>query len=121
MITPGEKIAEPDPTTRALFAVVMTHRYTEDLNLLRRLLPQSLAYLGVLGPRQRTDRLLTQLRTEGFSPDATMLARLHAPVGLDLGGSTPETVALAIMAEMQCRLSGRSPIHLRDRAQPIHG
>ena len=121
VITPGEKIAEPDPTTRALFAVVMTHRYTEDLNLLRRLLPQSLAYLGVLGPRQRTDRLLTQLRAEGFSPDPTMLARLHAPVGLDLGGSTPETVALAIMAEMQCRLSGRSPIHLRDRAQPIHG
>ena len=121
VITPAEKIAEPDPTTRALFAVVMTHRYTEDLNLLRRLLTQSLAYLGVLGPRQRTDRLLTQLRAEGFSPDATMLARLHAPVGLDLGGSTPETVALAIMAEMQCRLSGRSPIHLRDRAQPIHG
>ena len=121
MITPAEKIVEPDPTTRALFAVVMTPRYTEDLNLLRRLLPQSLAYLGVLGPRQRTDRLLTQLRAEGFSPDATMLAGLHAPVGLDLGGATPETVALAIMAEMQCRLSGRSPIHLRDRAQPIHG
>jgi xanthine/CO dehydrogenase XdhC/CoxF family maturation factor len=105
----------------SVFAVVMTHRYAEDLSLLRALLPQPLAYLGLLGPRKRTERLLAQLRTEGFVPDAAMLAKLHAPVGLDLGGSTPETVALAILAEMQCRLTRRDPIHLRDRAAPIHG
>ena len=102
------------------FAVVMTHRYAEDLQLLRALLPQPLAYLGLLGPRKRTERLLAQLRAEGLVPDTAMLAKLHAPVGLDLGGSTPETVALAILAEMQCRLTGRNPIHLRDRAAPIH-
>ena len=103
------------------FAVIMTHRYAEDLQLLRQLLPQPVAYLGLLGPRKRTDRLLAQLQTEGFTPDETMLAKLHAPIGLDLGGNTPETVALAIMAEMQCRLTGREPIHLRERTAPIHG
>ena len=103
------------------FAVVMTHRYLEDRQLARVLLPQPLPYLGVLGPRKRTDRLLAQLHTEGFSPDEAMLARLHAPIGLDLGGNTPETVALAIMAEMQCRRAGREPIHLRDRTASIHG
>lgn len=103
------------------YAVIMTHRYAEDLQLLRQLLPHPLAYLGVLGPRKRTDRLLAQLQTEGFSPSESMLARLHAPIGLDLGGNTPETVALAIIAEIQSRLTGRIPIYLRDRSAPIHG
>ena len=108
-------------TDRSGYAVIMTHRYADDLQLLRQLLPHPLSYLGLLGPRKRTDRLLAQLRTERFVPDETMLARLHAPIGLDLGGNTPETVALAILAEMQCRLATREPIHLRDRATPIHG
>jgi xanthine dehydrogenase accessory factor len=103
------------------FVVIMTHRFAEDQQLLRALLPQPLAYLGVLGPRKRTDRLLGQLHQEGFAPDKMMLARLHAPVGLNLGGGTPETIALAILAEMLCRLSGRLPLHLRDCAAPIHG
>jgi xanthine dehydrogenase accessory factor len=65
--------------------------------------------------------LLTELKAEGLALTDTHLAKLHAPVGLDLGGSTPETVALAILAEMQARLTGRTPGHLRDRPGPIHG
>lgn len=121
VIAPAERAAELTANLTPAFVVVMTHRYADDLQLLRELLPRPLAYLGLLGPHKRTDRLLAQLRTEGFVPDAAMLARLHAPVGLDLGGNTPETVALAILAEIQCRLTGRAPIHLRDRASPIHG
>lgn len=117
---PAKDAASQLAPDHSSFAVIMTHRYAEDLQLLRQLLPHPLAYLGVLGPRKRTDRLLAQLQTEGFAPDETMRAQLHAPIGLDLGGNTPETVALAIMAEMQCRLTGRAPIHLRDRTAPIH-
>jgi xanthine/CO dehydrogenase XdhC/CoxF family maturation factor len=109
------------PINGTTFAVVMTHRYNEDVKLLRALLPKSLAYLGVLGPRKRTDRILAELQASGFTPDETMLARLHAPVGLDLGATTPESVALAILAELQSRLANRAPIHLRDRPGPIHG
>ncbi len=98
------------------FAVVMTHRYVEDREFLRILLPRELPYVGQLGPRQRTNRLLAEL-----NPPPTQLAILHAPVGLDLGGSTPETVALAILAELQARLAGRTPAFLRDRPGPIHG
>ena len=98
------------------FAVVMTHRYVDDREFLRALLPLEFPYLGQLGPRSRTDRLLAEL-----SPAPAQLAKLHAPVGLDLGGSTPETVALAILAELQARLAGRTPGFLRDRAGPIHG
>ncbi|HEX2861598.1 MAG TPA: XdhC family protein [Lacunisphaera sp.] len=103
------------------FAVVMTHRYADDRDFLRALLLRDFAYLGQLGPRTRTDRLLAELKADGFTPTDAQLAKLHAPVGLDLGGSTPETVALAIFAEMQARLTGRTPSHLRDRPGPIHG
>jgi xanthine dehydrogenase accessory factor len=103
------------------YAVVMTHRYADDREFLRALLPQELPYLGQLGPRVRTDRILGELKADGVALEAGALAKLHAPVGLDLGGNTPETVALAILAELESRLNGRTPGHLRDRTGPIHG
>jgi xanthine dehydrogenase accessory factor len=103
------------------FAVVMTHRYADDREFLRALLPRDFAYLGQLGPRVRTDRILNELKADGLALTDAALAKLHAPVGLDLGGSTPETVALAILAELETRLNNRTPGHLRDRPGPIHG
>lgn len=103
------------------FAVVMTHRYADDRNFLSALLPRDFAYLGQLGPRTRTDRMLSELKADGLVLTDGVLAKLHAPVGLDLGGTTPETVALAILAELETRLNGRAPGHLRDRPGPIHG
>ena len=101
--------------------VIMTHRYAEDLKLLGILLVRPFRYLGLLGPRNRAERLLSQLRQDGASLNADSLRRLCAPVGLDLGGSTPESVALSILAEIQCCQSGRVPVHLRDRTDAIHG
>jgi xanthine/CO dehydrogenase XdhC/CoxF family maturation factor len=107
-------------TDARTFAVVMTHRFADDREFLRALLPRELAYLGQLGPRSRTERLLAELRESGLTPSGSALANLHAPVGLDLGGTTPETVALAIVAELQARLAGRPAGFLRDRPGPIH-
>jgi xanthine/CO dehydrogenase XdhC/CoxF family maturation factor len=117
---PLAELVDRVPLDERSFAVIMTHRYADDLQLLRTLLPRPLAYLGLLGPRKRTDRLLAQLEAGGFVPQPEMLERLHAPVGLDLGGNTPETVALAIIAEMQARFAGRIPGFLRERSGPIH-
>lgn len=103
------------------FAVLMTHRYTEDVRLLRFLLSEPAAYVGVLGPRKRTERILAELRQGGFSPPAEAMGRLYAPVGLDLGSTTPESIALSILSEIQGRLGQRDPIHLRDRTGPIYG
>jgi len=116
----AEAVASAAPDART-FAAVMTHRFLDDLAFLRALLPRELPYLGQLGPRQRTERLLAQLTTEGPPLTASHLAKLHAPVGLDLGGNTPETVALAILAEVQARFAGRRPDFLRERPGPIHG
>jgi xanthine/CO dehydrogenase XdhC/CoxF family maturation factor len=101
-------------------AVIMTHHYRHDLPLLRALLPRPLAYLGLLGPRKRAEKILSDLAAEGFVATPEMRSRLHAPVGLDLGADDPEGVALAILAEMKAVLAGRDARPLRERQRPIH-
>ncbi len=103
------------------YAVVMTHRFAEDLELLRILLARPIRYLGLIGSRGRAQRLLGRLRHEGATLDPTALEALRAPVGLDLGATNPEAIALSILAEMQCCQSGHAPVPLRDRAGSIHG
>jgi xanthine dehydrogenase accessory factor len=77
-------------------AVVMSHHLPSDLAYLRALSASAIPYIGLLGPAARRERLIAEL-----GPDAQPLrARLHAPVGLPLGGRTPESIALAIVAQL---------------------
>ncbi len=117
---PDELVAQVAPGASAL-AVVMTHRYVHDLPILRSLLTRPLAFLGLLGPKKRADKILDDLAAGGFDVTPAMRARLHAPVGLDIGGDTPDEVALSIVAEIQCVLAGRDGRPLRERPRPIHG
>jgi xanthine dehydrogenase accessory factor len=92
-------------------AAIMTHSLEQDTRILAALLDEELAYLGVLGPRRRTDDILMSIAREFNLPESTIDAqierwseRLHAPMGLDLGGGTPADIALAVIAEIQqCR------------------
>jgi xanthine dehydrogenase accessory factor len=104
-----------------MVAVVMTHHYVYDQALLRSLLPSPIRYLGVLGPKQRTQQLLEDLRSEGFTLTDQQQQRFFHPVGLDIGAETPEEIALAIVAEIQAVLAQRSGNHLRSRQGSIHG
>jgi xanthine/CO dehydrogenase XdhC/CoxF family maturation factor len=88
-------------------AVAMTHSYDQDREVLRRLAPLGMRYLGILGPRRRTERLTTEIAGEMGLTVEECLARLHTPVGLDLGGHSPAAIALSIAAELQAVLAGR--------------
>jgi xanthine/CO dehydrogenase XdhC/CoxF family maturation factor len=99
-------------------AVIMTHNYARDLELLRQLAPTRTTYVGLLGPRERTHRLLAEL---GTGCAAALHGRLRAPVGLDIGASTPEEIALAVLAEISAAFAGRGGGPLADRPGPIHG
>ena len=98
--------------------VLMSHDYLRDAAFLGSFLGRGVPYLGVLGPRDRTDRLLGEL---GASPTDADLAALHAPAGLDVGSDGAEEVATAIVAEILAVLRGRSGLPLRQRGGPIHG
>ena len=116
---PAKAVANAILDARSL-VVVMTHRYLDDTPILRDLLPRPLAYLGMLGPKKRAEKIFADLARDGLAITSDMRARLHGPVGLDLGGGTPEEVALAILAEIQAVRSGRNARPLRERTRPIH-
>ena len=82
--------------------VVMSHHLNSDLAYLRALARAPIPYVGLLGPVARRERLL-----ESLGPEAQDLRpRLHAPVGLSLGGRAPESIALAIVAQIHAFLHG---------------
>lgn len=101
-------------------AVVMNHNYDADRELLRRLLSSTCRYIGVLGPKTRSEKLIDELRGQGSLFTKEQMDRLYAPVGLDIGASTPEGIALSIVAEIQAVLAGRNGGSLRDRREPIY-
>ncbi|KAF3886028.1 MULTISPECIES: XdhC family protein [Nostocales] len=103
-----------------MVAVVMTHKYLQDLELLRILLLSPLQYIGLLGPKTRRERLLQDLQASGFISTPDQLQRLYGPVGLDIGANTPEEIALSIVAEIQAVVADRGGSSLRERTRPIH-
>ena len=117
---PGEQGAAGDTVDEGTYAVVMSHNYLRDRDYLRALLPTSVAYIGMLGPRARLERLLAELDRDGVKPSSEDMAKVHGPAGLDLGAETPEEVAVAIVSEILASSRSRAGGHLKDRRAPIH-
>lgn len=95
--TAPEQLAATLDLAQFSAAVIMSHHLMSDLAYLRVLARSPLGYIGLLGPAARRDRLLAQLTEEEAG---ALRPRLHAPVGLALGGRAPESVALAIVAQL---------------------
>ncbi len=86
-------------------AVVMSHHLPSDLAYLRVLARAPVPYVGLLGPAARREKLLSELGSDALK----LRGRLHAPVGLPLGGRTPESIALAIIAELHAFVHRPAP------------
>lgn len=100
--------------------VVMTHNFLRDKAYVRSLLRSPAAYIALLGPAARTERLLTLLGEEGERISDADRARIHGPAGLDLGSETPEEIAYSIASEIVAVRRRRDGGFLRDRPGPIH-
>jgi xanthine/CO dehydrogenase XdhC/CoxF family maturation factor len=88
--------------TRFVAAIVMSHHLPSDLAYLRVLATGAIPYVGLLGPAVRRERLLADLGADA----GELEGRLHAPVGLPLGGRSPESIALAIIAQLHAFVHG---------------
>ncbi len=110
--------AETVDAGRWTAVVLMSHDYLRDTAFLEGFLGRGVGYVGVLGPRDRTDRMLQELERD---PTEAELRTVHAPAGLDIGADGAEEVATAIVAEILAVLRGGSGVPLRDRPGPIHG
>ncbi len=102
----------------AVIIVTRGHRY--DMECLRVMLTKEFGYIGMIGSRRRVHDIRKLMAEEGIAKE--VLARLHAPIGLDIGAQTPAEIAVAITAEVIGNFrSGSSPVKSCCKEATNHG
>jgi xanthine/CO dehydrogenase XdhC/CoxF family maturation factor len=100
----AKQVSHDITLTHYAAAVVMSHHLETDRAYLAALADSAIPYVGLLGPVARRERLLDDLGAAGRK----LADRLHAPVGLQIGADSPETIALAILTEIHAGMTHRS-------------
>jgi len=80
------------------YVVLISTDHITDKSALRTALKKPIPYVGMIGSRAKCQIILEHLRSDGYGDDA--LSRVYAPIGLDLGGPSPQEIAVAILAEV---------------------
>ncbi len=100
--------------------VLMSHNYEYDRDVLRKLIHTPTPYIGIMGPRKRFEKMIADFAKDGITLSEEQLARIHSPIGLDIGAEAPDEIAVAIVSEIQARFSNRGGGFLRERPGAIH-
>jgi xanthine/CO dehydrogenase XdhC/CoxF family maturation factor len=101
--------------------VLMAHDYKTDFNNLQDALTTKAKYIGLLGPRKRSQKMFDEMMKEGNPVSEEDLQRIFSPAGLDIGATTPEEIALSICAEIRSVFANRKGMSLRLREGTIYG
>ena len=124
LCSPNEALERIHFDSRTM-AVLMNHSFERDQEALLALTKVAPPFLGMLGTKDRQQRILAALSKEGVIIADRFASNIHGPVGLDIGAKTPEEIALSIVAEILAVLNQRSAKPIRDRvaapaAAPAH-
>ncbi|GIO08929.1 xanthine dehydrogenase [Brevibacillus reuszeri] len=119
LLIDSEKYAEQLAVGKRSYVVIMNHHMERDQEALKFALLSEAAYVGLLGPRSRRERIMEALEKAGSTFTARQLARLCNPIGLDIGADNAEEIAVSILAEIIAKRTGHEGGLLRDKAQ-IH-
>jgi xanthine dehydrogenase accessory factor len=103
---PSELVAEVRASPATAF-VLVAHDYKYELPVLRNVLRSDAGYVGMLGSSRRGAAVKALLAEEGYTADE--LARIHTPIGLDIGAQSASEIALSILAEVVAAWRGRAP------------
>lgn len=120
LTTSPAAVADDLDLDEGTYAVVMTHNFVDDRLTVEALLDSPAPYVGLMGPRERFDRMREEFEAAGRTFADAELASLYTPVGLDLGGGSPYQIAQSIVSEALAVSNGRTPRHLKTREGPIH-
>ncbi|NVJ86227.1 MAG: XdhC family protein [Algoriphagus sp.] len=116
-VGPAEEVVEKIQTDLHTVALLMTHNFEYEAIVLEKLQEAMIPYIGVLGPKRKTEKLIERLESKGIQVNQE---NIYAPIGLEIGAETSEEIALSIFAEIKAVLNKKQPIFLRDKQGPIH-
>jgi xanthine dehydrogenase accessory factor len=116
---PGDILSQIKTDSQTVF-LLMSHNYNYDLSFLNQILMQEFEYVGLLGPAQKRDRMLSNLQDQGIQLNEIQLSKIFGPTGLDIGSENSTEIALSIVAEIKAFLSGRSGSPLKLKKEAIH-
>ena len=103
------------------YAVVMSHNLVDDRLAVETLLTETaVPYVGLMGPRDRFERIRDRFEADEVTVDESALDRIATPIGLDLGGGSPVEISLSIVSEVLAVSNGCDGRRLSDHAGPIH-
>ena len=114
---PAEEVVHQLETDLNTVALLMTHNFDYEVIALEKLQTCMIPYIGILGPKRKTEKLIQRLEKNGIQ---VAMENLFAPIGLEIGAETSEEIALSILAEIKAVLNKKQPIFLRDKQGPIH-
>jgi xanthine dehydrogenase accessory factor len=120
LVSKPEKVLEQIPIDERTVFVMMTHNYNYDMAMLKALLPKSIPYIGMLGPRKKLERMIAEIREDGVEIREEMLEKVYGPTGLEIGAETAEEIALSIISEIQAVMNEKSGGILREKTDVIH-
>jgi xanthine dehydrogenase accessory factor len=86
------------------YVIILTHKHVHDFEVLEQCVQNPFHYLGMIGSKTKVAKAFQQLREKGI--DETVIQRIHAPIGVDIGANTPAEIALSIAAELVAVRSG---------------
>ncbi|GAB3647253.1 hypothetical protein GCM10028791_08860 [Echinicola sediminis] len=100
--------------------LLMSHNYEYDKAVLNEVIQSPSPYIGILGPRKKTDCLKDDLKNERGISSQELLSKIYGPIGLDIGAETSEEIALSIVSGVKAFFSQRRGGQLRESHEPIH-
>ena len=100
--------------------ILMTHSFAKDLAYLLAIKQTRPAYLGLLGPANRREKLMDALFERYPEISESFLESIYGPAGLNLGSETPEEIAISVLSEILAIVRDKTPMRLRDKKGTIH-
>lgn len=100
--------------------VIMTHSFVKDLQFVMALKEERGAYIGLLGPAKRREKLFGELLERCPDISESFLERLHGPAGIDIGAETPQEISISILSEILSTINKIKPQPLKHKEGKIH-
>lgn len=100
--------------------VIMTHSFVKDLQFVMALKEERGAYIGLLGPAKRREKLFGELLERCPDISEAFLEQIHGPAGIDIGAETPQEISISILSEILSTINKIEPQPLKHKAGKIH-